>query len=136
MKRVWLVLVALSLLFVSSAMAETVTFQWTQPDLTYVKHWQIHWSDTENGTYESIAVVAYNGTPSATYSSEETIVLTGPPATSITKWFLARACGDVPVEGGSTEYKCSGDSNKISKAFWIPAGQFSVPLNFEIIPNP
>ena len=129
----WLIV----LLFIPGiVLAETVTFEWTQPNLTYVKHWQIHWSDTENGAYESIAVVAYNGTPSATYSSEETIEVTGSPATSVTKWFLARACGDVPVEGGSTEYQCSGDSNKVSKAFWIPAGQFSVPLNFEIIPNP
>ena len=136
MVKRFLITLAILSLFASLAVAETLTFEWSQPDLTNVKEWKILWGDVQYGPYVEAATAVYDGTPSPTYSTPADLEVTGDQGTHVIKYFVARACGDVPQENGVPVYLCSEDSEEINYDFWIPAGVFSVPLNFIIIPNP
>lgn len=123
--------------FVSIAWADstvkTLTFEWTQEDTTNLKEWKLFWSDTSGGEYTEAATIIYDPEiPGPVYTSPEILTVSGEQGTHVLKYFVLRACGDVPTESGGTEYKCSGDSNEVSHKFWIPAGMFSVPINFSI----
>lgn len=124
-------------MYASNAVAEdytqNVTAEWTMEDTTNLKEWKLFWSGTTGGPYEQILVIPYDPTSAGPlYTSPVTATVTGSPATTVTKYFVMIACGDIPQSGGSTEYKCSEDSNEATFDFWIPAGQFSVPMQFII----
>lgn len=136
MKKLFLVILAtLFLLSAGTVLAETLTFEWTQADLTNLKEWKLLWSDTQGGPYVDLTTIGYDGSAGPSYSSPADVEVTGKQGTHAMKYFVLRACGDIPQQDGSTSYLCSKDSNEVSKDFWIPAGTFSVPLNFEIVPN-
>ena len=127
-------------LYASNVMAaekvQTITAQWEQTDTTNLKEWKIFWSDTSGGPYTEILVITYDPTSTGpTYSSPTTVQVIGNPATTVKKYFVMIACGDIPQEDGTTKYECSENSNEPSVDFWIPAGRFSVPLTFEMIAN-
>ena len=118
---------------------KTLTFEWTMNDTTNLKEWVLKWSETAGGPYdvEPAAVIAYDpSAPGPVYSSPEVINVTGDTATHVIKYFVLVACGDVPQADGSKKYMCSGNSNEVSWDFWIPAGQFSVPVQFNIKATP
>jgi hypothetical protein len=126
-------------LFAANVKAETktLTAQWEMTDTTNLKEWKLFWSDVTGGPYEEILVIPYDpNDPGPIYTSPATVTVTGPQGTTVTKYFVMISCGDIPQEGGGTQYLCSGDSNEASADFWIPAGQFSVPLNFQITAVP
>ena len=126
-------LLAMLSIAISAETTKTLTFEWNQEDVTNLKEWKLFWSNTPGGEYAEIAIIAYDpGVAGPVYSSPETIKVTGEQGTHVTKCFILRACGDVPQQGGGTKYLCSPDSNEVSYTFWIPAGQFSVPLDFKI----
>jgi hypothetical protein len=133
-----MLVLALGVSFAYAAdVTKTLTFQWTQEDTTNLKEWKLFWSDTSGGPYTEIAIFPYD--PNVTgpvYSSSESATVTGEQGTTVTKFFVLIACGDIPQAGGTTNYLCSADSNEVSHGFWIPAGQFSVPVNFNIVPAP
>ena len=129
----WLIVL---LMLTGTAFAETLTFQWEQTDLTNLREWKLFWGDASGGPYVELSTIAYDGSSGPTYSSPAEVQVTGDQGTHVMKYFVLIACGDVPQEDGSTSYLCSVDSNEVSKNFWIPSGMFSVPLNFEIVPNP
>ena len=111
----------------------TVTAQWEQQDTTNLKEWKLFWSETSGGPYVEIMIIPYSGSGGPIYTSPASVSVNGNQGTTVTKYFVMIACGDIPVETGGTEYKCSDDSNEASYNFWVPAGQFSVPLNFQIV---
>ena len=140
----WLVIAAITPLmllafggFVSAAeTVKTVTFAWDQDDVTNLTQWEMHWSVTAGGPYIKVATILYNeGSPAGAFESPVEATVTGNPGTTETRYFVLRACGDLPQEGGGTVYECSDDSNEISYGFWIPAGKFKVPINFRIVPD-
>jgi len=135
MKKVFIYLSIVFLLLVGVASAETVTFQWNQTDLTSLKEWKLFWSGTHGGPYVELATIAYDGSSKPLYTSPAEVPVTGNPATNVIKYFVLIACGDIPQADGSNKYMCSADSNEANHSFWIPAGMFSVPLNFDIVPN-
>jgi hypothetical protein len=114
---------------------ETVTFEWDQTDTTNLKEWRLYWADVAGGPYDTqeVALIPFDGSAGPTYSSPADATVTGPQGTHVTKFFVLVACGDIPQEDGTTAYKCSENSNEVSHAFWIPAGQFSVPVQFKIV---
>lgn len=143
MKKIFSTLFVLFFLFIGVSFAadktETLTFEWDQTDTTNLKEWRLYWSDTTGGPYDQqeVAVIPYDSAaPGPTYSSPATATVTGDPGTQVTKFFVLVACGDIPQQDGTTQYLCSDNSNEASYAFWIPAGQFSVPINFLIKANP
>lgn len=110
-----------------------ITAEWTMNDTTNLKEWKLFWSDTTGGPYTEIMVIPYD--PNSTgplYTSPASVEVTGPQASMVKKYFVMISCGDIPQSDGSTKYLCSEDSNEATYDFWIPAGQFSVPLNFTI----
>lgn len=123
------------LFYVSNAFAGSYTIraEWSMSDTTNLKEWKLFWSDTTGGPYTEIMVIPYD--PNSTgplYTSPASVDVTGSPASTVRKYFVMIACGDIPQQDGSTKYLCSEDSNEATYDFWIPAGQFSVPLNFEV----
>lgn len=138
MKRLFKILtILLSIMLLSSiaviADSYTVTAQWDQSDTTNLKEWKLFWSDTSGGPYTEIMVIPYD--PAAggpTYTSPASVDVTGPQGTMVKKYFVMIACGDIPQADSTTKYECSVDSNQAEYDFWIPAGKFSIPLNFEI----
>jgi hypothetical protein len=135
MKRFILTIVCLLAIvgFTSQVYAETLTFEWTQSDTTNLKEWKLFWGDASGGPYTEAAVIPYDPhVAGPIYSSPATLSVTGEQGTNVTKYFVLVACGDIPQADGSTEYLCSKDSNEVSNKFWIPAGVFSVPVNFQI----
>ena len=128
--------IGLSLVLCSSVSAEILTFEWNQADLTNLKEWKLFWGDASGGPYTELSVIAYDESPGPIYSSPADAPVTGDQGTTVTKYFVLIACGDVPQEGGGAEYMCSADSNEVSHGFWIPAGMFSVPFNFQIVVVP
>ena len=143
MKKLIQILVVISMVFFSVSLfadtaTQTLTFQWEQPgSLTYLKEWKIYWSDKQGGPYDTqeIATIPYSGTPATTYTAAESPVVSGNPGTTVTKYFVIIACGDIPQQDGSTKYECSDNSNEVSHGFWIPVGQFQAPVKFQIIPS-
>ena len=117
---------------------ETLTFEWDQTDTTNLKEWRLYWGDAAGGPYDTqeVAVIPFDGSAGPTYSSPADATVSGPQGTHVTKYFVLVACGDIPQNDGTTNYECSTNSNEVSHAFWIPAGQFSVPIQFKIVTTP
>lgn len=115
---------------------ETVTFGWDQEDLTNLTQWELMWSDTAGGPYDQVAIISYDpGASGPGFTAPVEATVTGEQATHVVKYFVLRACGDIPQADGSTLYECSDYSNEVSYDFWIPAGRFSIPVNFLIVPT-
>jgi hypothetical protein len=120
----------------SIAKSETVTFEWDQEDVTNLKEWKMEWGDSAGGPYVDLVTLPYNpGDPAGVFSSPVEAQVTGQQGTTVTKYFILRACGDIPQEGGGTLYECSDPSNEVAYGFWIPPGKFSVPIQFRIQPT-
>ncbi len=137
MKRLLLIALMLSLvtLCFATEKIETVTFGWDQNDLTNVTQWEMDWSVTAGGPYAQLTTIPYDGSSGTAFQSPIIATVTGEPGTTETRYFVLKACGDIPIEGGGTEYQCSSYSNEVSKGFWIPVGAYEVPINFRIIPE-
>lgn len=138
MKKVFIVLL-LTVLSVSFAFAETLTFQWNQDNTTNLKEWRLYWSDSPNGPYDvqEVAIIPYTASGGPVYTSPVTPAeVSGEQGTFVKKYFVLVACGDLPQPDGTTEYECSENSNEVTHDFWIPAGKFSVPVEFQIITMP
>lgn len=137
MKRWFKFLTILLILLSTVAFAADITKQATisleMQDTTNLKEWKLLMADTSGGETLSSAVltIAYEG-GSGAFSKQESIPISGSQGTHVVKYFTMVACGDVPQEEGGTQYMCSAQSNEVSVDFWIPAGQFSVPLTFDI----
>lgn len=115
--------------------SQKLTFEWQQADKTNLKEWKLYWSDTSGGPYdtEPVAVIPYDpAEPGPTYTSATTPTVQGNQASHVIKYFVMLACGDIPQADGSTKYECSANSNEESWDFWIPAGMFSIPIEFTI----
>ena len=136
-------IIALILLFffiaipaVADEVTQTLTFAWEQDDTTNLLEWEMRWGTAAGGPYTQLATIPYNaGDPAGTFQSPVNSTVTGAPATTETRYFVLRACGNIPQQDGTTVYECSEFSNEVSFGFWIPAGQFSVPVQFRIIPQ-
>jgi hypothetical protein len=116
------------------ALDKTVTFAWDPHDqIDIIKNFELHWANQQGGPYGQLAVIA----KADAIDNEEPIqaTVTGNPATTVIRYFVLKACGDLPQEDGSTLYECSGPSNEISVDFWIPAEAYKVPVNFRIVPE-
>lgn len=120
---------------ISSAKTETLVFQWdyTAGEVP-VTTWQMDWGVTAGGPYTKLADISYVDPGSAPYESPVEAVVTGQPGTHETRYFILRACGDVPLEAGGTEYQCSEPSNEVAYSFWIDVTGFSAPINFRTKP--
>jgi len=143
MKKITTTILALLLTFFvwvafAAAVTETLTFEWDQEVTTNLKEWRLYWADAAGGPYDAqeVAVIPFDGSAGPTYSSPAEATVTGPQGTHVTKYFVLVACGDIPQDDGSTLYECSENSNETSHAFWIPAGQFSVPIQFKVLATP
>lgn len=143
MKRIFLTLIALFLVFTLAPVVEgedvteQLTFEWRMEDTTNLKEWKLLWNETPGGPYEKVAVIPYDpNDPGPVYSNETSTMVTGDQATHIMKYFVMIACGDIPQSDGALEYSCSDNSNEVFHNFWIPAGMFSIPIDFQIRPNP
>lgn len=115
--------------------SQKLTFEWKMTDTTNLKEWKLFWADAAGGPYDltPVAVIPYDPSePGPKYSSSATPTVQGNQASHIIKYFVMIACGDISQSDGSTKYLCSGNSNEVSWDFWIPAGVFSIPLEFTI----
>lgn len=140
MKKIFLLILAFAFVMAPMAYAddvtETLTFAWEQDDVTNLTQWEMHWGDAAGGAYTQLLVLPYNaGDPAGTFQTPVNATVTGAQGTTVTKYFVLRACGDIPQAEGDPVYECSDWSNEVSYGFWIPAGQFSVPVQFRIIAN-
>jgi len=118
----------------SAEKVQTLTFAWDYTPAAgqvAVTIWEMHWSVTEGGPYTKLADIPNSGNLQAPI----TATVTGQPGTSETRYFVLKACGDAPKEGGGTEYLCSVPSNETSYAFWIDVTGFSAPVQFRILPQ-
>lgn len=111
---------------------ETLTFAWDQDSVENLKQWEMHWGATPGGSYSKLTDITYAGGTGPTFESPVEAVVTGQPGTHETRYFVLRACGDLPQDDGSTAYECSDFSNEVSYGFWIPAKGFSIPMTFRI----
>ena len=122
------------LIFCGNAFAaekvETVIFYWDQQDRTLLEKWELHWSDASGGPYVPLTDFIYGGEDQINFESQVEATVTGDPASTVTKFFVLRACGT--VDG---TYFCSDWSNQASYDFKIPFGGFQVPVNFRVVPN-
>jgi hypothetical protein len=138
MKKIYLIMMILFGLAVFCASAaevsETVTFAWDHDNPAAVKNFEMHWGVTAGGPYAELAVIPKSGAGPG-YESPVGAVVTGSPGTTETRFFVLRACGDIPQEGGGTVYECSTWSNEVSHAFWIPAEGYTAPIQFRILPQ-
>jgi len=115
---------------------ETLTFAWEhnpQANEVPITFWQMDWAVTAGGPYAKLGDIAYQDAVDGSYQSPVVAVVTGQPGTHETRYFILRACGDMPQEDGSTIYECSDPSNEVSYAFWIEPSGFSAPVQFRII---
>jgi hypothetical protein len=141
MKKAFLAFLMAIFLFANVAfgadVTETLTFEWDQANVTNLKEWVMAWGTTTGGPYTDLVTLPYNaGDPAGTFSSPVDAVVTGQQGTTETRYFVLRACGDIPQEDGTTVYECSENSNGVPYGFWIPAGKFSVPVQFRIKVTP
>ena len=109
---------------------ETVTFEWDQSDLTLVKDWELHWGDAAGGPYVKAATFVYTGVVNTTFEGAQELTVSGASASTVTKYFVLKACGD--VEGETPLRQCSDWSNEISYGFKIPFGGFNAPVQFRL----
>ncbi len=115
--------------------AETLTFAWEQPgDKELLKNWRLYWSEVADGPYETepVVIIPYTGGPGPTFSSPALAKVEGEQGTTVKKFFVLVACGDIPQPTGGTKYECTGNSNEVNYDFWIPVGKFEIPVKFEI----
>lgn len=115
---------------------ETLTFAWEHQSAegnVPVTTWQMDWGVTAGGPYAKLSDIPYQDAVGGTYESPVQAVVTGQPGTNETRYFILRACGDVPQEDGSILYECSEPSNEVSYSFWIESTGFSVPMQFRIM---
>ena len=127
-------LLALAVQSFAESATEVVTFGWTQEDVTNLKEWDLMWSDTAGGPYVSVTKISYDASnPAGDFTSPATATVNGEQGTNVVKYFIMKACGDIPQADNTTVYECSAPSNEISYSFWIPAGKFSVPVQFRVI---
>ena len=133
LQTIFIVLLAvLSILMIAGAAEIVKTFAWDEPsDLAQIKNWEMYWGSTKGGPYAKLMEVPKDGN----FEEPVTVDISGPPATNQTRYFVLKACGDVPQEDGSTVYECSDNSNEASFTVWIPANKFQVPVNFRILPE-
>ena len=137
-----IVLTLLLCVFLGSAVVnadptvETVTFAWDQTDRTFLQDWEMHWGDAAGGPYVLLATLEYTGADQDNFEGDVIATLVGPAATTITRYFVLLACGDVPQEDETVARECSQPSNEVSHAFWIPFGGFQVPIQFRKVPTP
>jgi hypothetical protein len=111
-----------------------LTFIWDQVDKTNLKEWRLYWADVAGGPYatDPLAIIPYDGSTELSHTSPAEATVTGEQGSTVTKFFVLVACGDIPQADGSTVYECSENSNEISYDFFIPAGRFSVPVQFRL----
>jgi hypothetical protein len=113
---------------------ETITFAWdAHPQIDRINHFVMSWSDRAGGPYAELVQISKENA----IDNQEPIeaVVSGPEETTVTRYFVLAACGDVTKEDGSIVNECSGPSNEVSYDFWIPFSGFSVPVQFRIIPQ-
>ena len=121
-------------LLVGSAWGEVVTFAWDPHEqIDQITHFKFLWSDQAGGPHVFLVDVPKADVVNSSRAIDATV--TGPGQTTITKYFVLQACGDVLLEDGVTENQCSGNSNEVSHGFWIPFEGFKVPINFIIQPK-
>jgi hypothetical protein len=136
MKKLIFLFVLIFMFTVSTAYAvdKTIVFAWDPHEqIDIIKNFEMHWSDQSGGPYAQLAVI-----PKAdALDNQEPVqaTVTGPAATTVTRYFVLKACGDIQQEDGSIAYECSGPSNEVSADFWIPFEGFKVPVNFRIVPE-
>lgn len=137
-KIIAICVVLLSFVFIGLAFGETLTFQWGMDDTTNLKEWKLFWSDTAGGPYDPtpVAVIPYNGGNGPFINTVTPPAVTGPQGTKVAKYFVLVSFGDIPQPDGTISYEHSANSNEVSYEFWIPAGMFSVPVQFQIISTP
>jgi hypothetical protein len=134
MKKLIILLICLFAAVAFADITETLTFGWQQETLDYVTHWELEMGISDTGPFMNIGSIPYDGTPQAEFQAPLETTVTGPGGTTQTRYFRMRTCGDVPQPDGTTQAECStGYSNVISHDFWIPAGEFQVPVQFRII---
>lgn len=137
MKKIILIIVLIFTLAVFSVNAtdtiKTLTFAWEHEagDVPVI-NWQMEWGVTAGGPYAKLGDIAYADAINGTYESPIQAVVTGQPGTHETRYFILRACGNVPQEDESIKYECSDPSNEVSHAFWITVTGFSAPVQFRI----
>lgn len=129
-----LLLTLLVLLFCSLGLAgdkvEVLKFEWEQDaeSLAIMTKWELHWSDVAGSNY--LLATEIPKPPDATgptFYSDTTLTVTGIPGSTVTKYFVLRAC---------TPTECSGWSNEVSYGFKIPVGApFNVKVQVVVIPQ-
>jgi hypothetical protein len=135
MKKVFLVF--LMAVFAAMAQAdeqvsETVTFAWdAHPQIDRITHFVMSWSDQAGGPYAELVQISKDNA----VDNQEPVeaIVSGPEETTVTRYFVLLACGDVTQDDGSIINECSEPSNEVSHDFYIPFGGFQVPVNFRII---
>jgi len=131
-KNLLIVLLIVLLPVLVSAAEITKTFAWDEPsDLAQIKNWEMHWGSTKGGPYAKLVDVPKDGN----FEEPVTVDISGPPGTNQTRYFVMKACGDLPQADGGTKYECSDNSNEVSFTVWIPAAAFQLPVNFRILPD-
>lgn len=129
------ILLALSILFLMAAMpafsadmntSKSLTFQWEQPvDLGYINGWSLYSSPTSGSGYEKVVFIPYvPGDPNTTFTTETVLIVTGPPGTTVQRYFVLTANGKGGLE--------SVYSNEVSEPFDIPYPQPSAPFRLII----
>jgi len=110
----------------------TKTFAWDTPaDMDIITKWELHWGNTAGGPYVKLTdIIKVAG--QTVFEAPATVDISGPAATTQTRYFVLKACGDIPQAGGGTVYECSGNSNETDFSVWIPANGCEVPVNFRV----
>jgi hypothetical protein len=128
--------------FIAAHGADTIvtkTFEWEQAeaDLPRLVEWEMFWGVVAGGPYASLLKIPYDSSlpVQPTYEAPTTVTVTGPPGTTQTRYFVLKACGNIPQSDGTTKYECSDNSNEVSWDFWIAATGFSAPVKFSIKPE-
>jgi hypothetical protein len=130
MKKVFAILMFLSLCIVSSSFADDIVFDvdfsWeqAQADLPHLDHWVVTMRSVAGGEVEKTFNVPYDGNIKSLFTQQESIDMTGKPGETITKFF---ACKAVSKNGNETK-----ESEEKSFDFTIPYNDVTVPINFKI----
>lgn len=129
-----LLIVLFAVVIVSAAeVTEIRTFAWDMTNLDHVTQWEMEWGENAEGPFTSLGNIPYDGNPQPTFQAALEATVTGPSGTTQTRYFRLRTCGDVPQQDNTTVYECSTYSNIVPSDFWIPVGEFQVPVEFRIV---
>jgi hypothetical protein len=135
MKKVFLVFLMLTFAAMAQAdeqVSETVTFAWdAHPQIDRITHFVMSWADQQGGPYAELVQISKEN--AIDWQEPVEAVVSGPPETTVTRYFVLAACGDVTKEDNSIVNECSDPSNEVAYDFYIPFGGFEVPVNFRII---